>query len=257
MASKVEAQTPLQIPRILCLHGGGTNARIFRAQCRVLEAQLKGKFRLCYAEGPFPSQAGPDVVSVYGEWGPFKRWIRWMPGHPEIDDQTVVEQIKESVYAAMDEDNRRGATGEWVGLLGFSQGAKICASLLFSQQIRAEKWGRVNAGSNFRFAALLAGSAPIISFEPELFMTATFAKASDLSTLPSLDDEMIQRNECLLRLPTIHVHGMRDPGIVRHRNLLKCCAKDSVRVIEWDGDHRVPIKSKDVAALIEQMLIII
>lgn len=59
----------LHLPHILCLHGGGTNARIFRVQCRVLEAQLKNKFRLCYAEAPFASNAGPDVLSAYKNGG--------------------------------------------------------------------------------------------------------------------------------------------------------------------------------------------
>lgn len=55
----------LHLPRILCLHGGGTNAKIFHAQCRVLRAELKGIFRLCFAEAPFPSKPGP--VSESGD----------------------------------------------------------------------------------------------------------------------------------------------------------------------------------------------
>lgn len=55
----------LHFPRILCLHGGGTNARIFRMQCRVLERSLSRSFRLVYAEGLFPAQPGSDVIYVY------------------------------------------------------------------------------------------------------------------------------------------------------------------------------------------------
>jgi hypothetical protein len=65
----VEEENPeLGLPRILCLHGGGTNARIFRAQCCALINQLRHEFRLVFAQAPFNSEAGPDVLSVYSEW---------------------------------------------------------------------------------------------------------------------------------------------------------------------------------------------
>lgn len=128
----------LHLPRILCLHGGGTNARIFRAQRRVLERALRPTFRLCFAEAPFPSQAGPDVASVYKDFGPFRAWLSQSPEDPKRDVKQAAEQIGMSLRNAMDEDDRKGATGEWVALLGSSQGAKVYASLLFSQQLRAD-----------------------------------------------------------------------------------------------------------------------
>lgn len=228
--------TPLHLPRILCLHGGGTNARIFRAQCRVLEAQLKNKFRLCYAEAPFASNAGPDVLSAYEEWGPFKRWLRWLPSHPEIDAQTAIDEIEESLYAAMDEDDLKGATGEWVGLLGFSQGAKMCASLLYRQQMQMNG----NSWPQWRFAVLLAGRAPLVSLD--LFNA-------------DMPIDFYAGPENILTLPTIHVHGLQDPGLHLHRQLLEmCCAPESTRLIEWDGNHRVPIKTKDVNAIVQAIV---
>lgn len=240
----------LHLPRILCLHGGGTNVRIFRFQCRVLEAQLKSKFRLCYAEAPFPSQAGPDVLSVFKDFGPFKRWLHWLPEHPEIDAETAVRSIKESLNAAMREDDRKGATGEWVGLLGFSQGAKVCASLLFRQQVRAEKLPAHQVGSNYRFAVLLAARAPLVALDPELADTPALANPD------SLDKQSLERKQDVLRLPTIHVHGMRDPGLDQHKQLLQYCEKGSTRLIIWDGEHRVPIKGTDVANIVREMVAI-
>ena len=80
------------------------------------------------------------MVSVYKECGPFRRWLRSGPEHPEIDTETATRVIDESLHAAMKGDDNQGAMGEWVGLLGFSQGAKMCASLLFRQQKRTEKF---------------------------------------------------------------------------------------------------------------------
>lgn len=123
----------LSLPRILALHGGGTSARIFRAQCRVLETTLKPHFRFCYAQAPFLSQAGPDVHKVYNEFGPFRAWLRWSPDSIG-DEECVTEEILSAIDLAVQEDNAAGATGEFVAVLGFSQGAKIAASILKAVQ---------------------------------------------------------------------------------------------------------------------------
>ena len=248
----VSEDPTLHLPRILCLHGGGTNARIFRAQCRALEAKLKSNFRLCFADAPFLSQAGPDVVSVYRDYGPFRRWLRWRLDQPEIEAAAVVLEIDMFLAATLQADNEKGGTGSWVGLLGFSQGAKMCASLLFRQQARAEKLGRHCAGSAFRFAVLMAGRGPLVSLDPELVMTPSLVDAAHLGfqVLPDRN-----RTEHLLRLPTIHVHGLRDQGLLLHRQLREqYCEKGSTRLVEWNGTHRVPIGSEVVGTIVEEIL---
>ncbi|KAI9830051.1 MAG: hypothetical protein M1819_005881 [Sarea resinae] len=246
----------LHLPRILCLHGGGVNAQVFRTQSRALVAQLESKFRLCFTDAPFLSQPGPGVSVVYKDRAPFRRWLRWLPEHPEIDAKSAVDEIEKSLLAAMREDDRKGATGEWVALLGFSQGALLSASLLFRQQIRAEKLGKHRAKTNYRFAVLLAGRAPLVSLDPDLVMTPTMLDASEItvgfSNFPN--EHSFEEREHILRLPTIHVHGMRDQGLDLHRRLLEqYCEKGSTRLVEWDGDHRVPLKSKDVSAVAEEI----
>ena len=89
---KAESST-LHLPRILCLHGGGTNARIFRAQCRALITQLESEYRLVFAQAPFDSHAGPDVLSVYSQWGPFRRWLRWRAEDMLIRPKDAVSEI--------------------------------------------------------------------------------------------------------------------------------------------------------------------
>ncbi|ORY68205.1 serine hydrolase-domain-containing protein [Pseudomassariella vexata] len=248
-------QKTLHLPRILCLHGGGTNARIFRAQCRVLSRQLEPYFRLVYVEAPFDSQPGPDVVSVYADYGPFKRWLRWLPDHAELEDRAAVKDINNSIQAAMDEDDDIGATGEWVGLLGFSQGAKLAASLLFRQQKRVEKLGAKQAGSTWKFAVLLAGRAPLVSLDPDVFKSTMLSDPSQtgLAGPPDLMEAMSDGH--ILKLPTIHVHGLQDPGLHLHRELLEdYCSLESVTVLEWDGAHRVPLKGVDVNPLVDSIV---
>ena len=69
------AGAKLPRPRILYLHGGGTNSRILRISCRVLEAQLANQARLVYADAPYFGPPGPLVAGAFLEWGPFRTWL--------------------------------------------------------------------------------------------------------------------------------------------------------------------------------------
>jgi predicted esterase len=257
------ADPTLHLPRILCLHGGGTNSRIFRAQCRIIRRHLETSFRLVFPDAPYISEPGPDVTSVYADWGPFRSWMKPQPGaaanNPfstplsrvddvvmpihEIDAAEVIQAINTSLATAMQADDAAGATGEWCGLLGFSQGAKMAASLLLREQDRMELAGLTyqsilasNPEPRFRFAVLLAGRGPLVTLDQE--SQAFFGQ-----------EKLVQ--EPILRLPTVHVHGLLDEGIAMHRELQhRCCTKESTILVEWDGNHRVPIKAGDVALVV-------
>ncbi|KAF3358584.1 hypothetical protein VdG1_00144 [Verticillium dahliae VDG1] len=141
----------LPLPRILCLHGGGVNADIFAAQARALIARLAPYFRLVFVDGPFLCAAHEDIVAVYGELGPFRRWL----------PSTQFEGLPE------------GITGD----------------------------------------------------------------------------------AHVLKLPTVHVHGLRDPGLEMHRVMMKSyCEEGTTRLVEWNGGHRVPIKQADVDAVVGEIL---
>ena len=54
-------------------------------------------------------------------------------------------------------------------------------------------------------------------------------------------------SEHVLKLPTIHVHGLNDAGLHLHRRLRdQYCDPEGVTLVEWDGSHRVPLKKTDV-----------
>lgn len=262
--NKAESDGPsLELPRILCLHGGGTNARVFRAQCRSLISQLRSEFRLVFAEAPFPCEPGPDVATVYGTWGPFKRWLRWLPTHAEIDPELANKRIDQSLEEAIRIDNEQGGCGEWVGLLGFSQGAKVCASLLYRQQVRLEQLqlgrGQAANGSSgpttYRFGVLLAGRAPIVSLDTDIQIIRGLPDASQLTDFGWPGQRGPGNgNGITLTIPTIHVHGLQDPGLSHHIQLLEqFCDPNCRRLVQWDGGHRVPLKRDDVSAIAHEI----
>ncbi|KAL4978404.1 serine hydrolase FSH [Aspergillus desertorum] len=266
------------LPRILCLHGGGTNARIFTAQCRALRRQLADNYRLVFADAPFLTSPGPDVTSVYGEWGPFRSWVpipagvdisTWAAASASGRVDAAVEAIDECIAAAMEKDDRAGGTGDWVGLLGFSQGARVAASLLYRQQRQQRmglaSWGRdrkrgATVSTGYRFAVLFAGRGPLLDLG---FGSGSLSGSSStsVSAYASGSDSAAEEEEegddddghGLLGIPTIHVHGLRDPGLEMHRGLVRCCRPSSVRIVEWDGAHRVPITTKDVGAVVAEI----
>lgn len=247
----------LLLPRLLCLHGGGSNARIFQAQCRALRAELSPHFRFVFANAPYPSEPGPDVTSVYNSFGPFRRWLRSGPQDPYIPAREAVEDIGGALTMAMDESDRQGATGEWAGVIGFSQGAKMAASLFLRQQVHAQKSGNHGFApvSNFRFAVLMAGRPPLVSLDPHLLSDPALLDASQYASSQVPGFVAKCREEHVLRLPTIHVHGREDPGLNLHRALLEdCCCSKKARLVEWDGQHRVPIKTKDVLPMVDAIL---
>ena len=238
---------PLHLPRLLCLHGGGTNARIFRMQCRVLEKQLGHNFRLVYAQGPLTGvEPGPDVTSVYKDFGPFRGWLRDNRAPVVWTSRDIAAGIDAALALAMTADDAAGATGDWVGLLGFSQGAKVAASILYRQQ----RCG----GSSFRFAVLFAGRGPLVWLMPEIPLPPGLVDAATPSTLPAPAWLPQGSDEHILWLPTIHVHGLNDAGLDSHRDLLRdYCHPLQVTLLEWEGDHRMPIKSRDVEVIVQQI----
>jgi len=254
MASKKEDPT-LHLPRILCLHGGGVTAEAFRLQSRALIARLQSTFRLVFADGPFLCDPGPGIVPVYADYAPFRRWLRWLPEHKEIDAESAVEEIWYQLKLCMDEDDREGATGEWVGLLGFSQGAKVSASLLYEQQVREEKMGKGKAGTNWKFAVLLAGRAPLVSLSEDSAGCKALVDAAEISEGFEKVETDVWDGWRKLEIPTVHVHGLLDPGLHLHRRLKdQYCEPSSVTLVEWEGIHRVPIKSKDCQMIVDAIM---
>lgn len=247
----------LHLPRILCLHGGGVNAEAFRLQCRGLFRSLNGTFRLVFPDAPYLSPADPGVMPTYAHLQPFRRWLRWEIEQENPGPEAICGDIDRALHRAMINDNAMGATGDWAAIMGFSQGAKLGASLLLRQQLRAEKLGKDQAGSDFKFAILLAGRAPLVALDADLTDSLALADADELTTgaFAQVTGSFLQGSDHVLRLPTLHVHGKKDPGLANHRRLLTdFCKAGTTRLVEWDGDHRVVIQAADVAAVTDEIL---
>lgn len=144
--------------------------------------------------------------------------------------------------------------GEYVGVLGFSQGAKVACSLLLKQQLD-EAAGTVAADKEvlgkFRFGIILAGRAPLLALSEEMEEMKFLQSAGGLPDEADMD-AIFDAPECKLRLPTVHVHGLKDEGLSLHRRCVEdYCAAGTTTVVEWDGPHRIPLKKVDVDRVVD------
>lgn len=256
-------------PRILCLHGGGTNTIIFQYQARNLISKLKPHFRLVYANAPFLCDAGPNVLPLYRDHGPFRCWLPWKKAlasdndDDEPDKKAVIAAIEESLERAMRADH--AGTGPWVGLVGFSQGAKLSASLLLEQELRRDQRRQTpplssssspsSCYQDWKFAVLLHGIAPLVALSEQGEEQEGMQRADQILGLFSegfqFQEGKVSRP---VTVPTIHVHGLRDMGLPLSRKLLDVyCESGSATLIEWDGDHRVPVKTVDVQRIVNEV----
>ena len=197
------------------------------------------------------------MISTYANLRPFRRWLRLESEQPNPGHDAICRDIDRVLREAMLDDNALGATGDWVAIMGFSQGAKVAASLLLRQQLRTQKLGRDHAGFDFKFAVLLAGRAPLVNLDTDLAGSLALADADELTTgaFAQVPGSLQQGSDHILHLPTLHVHGKKDPGIAHHRRLLSdFCKAGTTRLVEWDGDHRVVIQAADVAAVANEII---
>lgn len=207
--------------------------------------------RFVYADGPFFAPSGPLLSGAFTDWGPFRAWLPPAlgigPGKGQgvenIDEDPtdaglVVEKIEQSLRTAMDADDQAGGMGQWVGILGFSQGAKIAASLLLRQQ---QKRCRSSLVPDFPFGVLIAGPAPLVSLAPY---------PEDAKTRP-----LPLSAEAIIRVPTLHVHSTNDCLIpTADEWLYQSCSSDARKLLVWEGDHFVPTRTKDVAAVVDMIV---
>ena len=240
----------LSKPRILCLHGGGSCAAVFDLQTRGITNRLKEEFRFVFPQAPFECRADDGIAQFYGELGPFARWLGWRPAeHPVIDGTVAANLIKETLTQGMAADP---GTGDWVGVMGFSQGTKIGASLLWAQ----EKLGPEKAGTAFRFAVLMNGMAPFIMLDWD-FVCPKECEADPGALTGWFTDfpaEPASEGDHILSIPTYHIIGKHDPAYVSMKaSKNKYCKPGTARLYEWDGGHRIPVKIPDVTKIVSEI----
>ncbi|KAI9367283.1 serine hydrolase FSH [Aspergillus egyptiacus] len=204
-------------PRIACFHGGGSSAAIYEIQCSFLTAPLAAEFRFEFFDGPFESGAGPGVLPAFAGFEPYRSWVE-APADDGLD----------RVWKMLEERAGEGeGEGEWVGVMGFSEGSRVAAGLLLDQQRREEMVQKGGSGSGsssrsirFRFGVMcMGGGAPM-----KVQIQGAETKPTDI-----------------IRIPTLHMHGLKDEFLALGRDQYKTYFEPSTaELFEVDYHHAMP-----------------
>lgn len=214
------------------------------------------------------------------------------------DDDIITSEMEYQLQGAMSADDAQGGTGEWVGLLGFSQGARVAGSILFDRQLKIEAAGlglrksqHVDllrnsmhsapaasvpgfAGGYWAFGILIAGQGPFLTLSEAGEMSGMTEAPGVLPNFKSspprspngsltLNGTNGMPNMHKLNLPTLHIHGLKDPMQASMRRWYDAqfekgkadtgdvggCAWGA-RLIEWSGNHRLPFRSMDMLPIV-------
>ncbi|KAI8934470.1 hypothetical protein NX059_009198 [Plenodomus lindquistii] len=124
--------------KILCLHGLGSSGAIFEAQIANLRRELDPSIELAFVDGPFECQRGPGIPEYHT--GPFFSFTtNYSPAHMAKAVEYLEKLIEEE--------------GPFDGIFGFSQGAALTLSYLYSQQVAGKSM-------HIKFACLFSTAAP-------------------------------------------------------------------------------------------------
>lgn len=164
-------------------------------------------------------------------------------------------------------DDQAGATGPWVGFLGFSEGGQISASLLYEKQRRSDAmtegipWkGHEGQGTHtklwgqdWRFAVVMAGRTPLLSFSPGT-KHLPLGKVSGPGPARRGAESRPPEDKVALYMPILSVYGLMDDEAASCSLFHKeCCLAANSHLVEWDGDHRVPFRDPDVLQVVTKM----
>lgn len=252
--------------RFLCLTGHGSNAEVSEAQLAPIRAQMDPAHELVFAPGAIECAPPPGVPSFYR--GPFFCYYT-------VPTPDGVRAAHELVHEFMEEH------GPFQGILGFSQGAALAASILLHHRKT-----QPHEPDLFDVAVFISASLPFdpdsdvqrpprrIWTEPETgrldlvdWDAPNFGPSQAAEVVGYLlpDDPntpLLQRyhpgiEETRIAIPTVHVQGAGDYFLPQLQAVADLCEKETRFVVLHEQGHNIPRDlefSKSAAATIESAI---
>ena len=214
----------MSLPDILCLHGSGVNATVFKFQTQVFRNLLSKTFDFVFLDAPFERAAGDGVLPFFDGCEPFFRW------KSKSDDNIFThEEVEPEVKKLIEKTLKMG--DDWVGILGFSQGGRLAAGLLAEQERREEETGE-GEGEGFKFGVFLMTPNPPMT---ELVY----------------EDSGIEK----IRVPSVNIVGKQDKWYELSKTMhAEYFEDESAKLVEFDIGHRLPNEPKDVLSIVREIL---
>ena len=172
------------------------------------------------------------MLPVFESCTPFYRWVsrRFKMGEGDsegtpVEEVEAVDGILESVM------NENGGVETFVGIIGFSQGARLVPGLLMRQLIEmrdleSSKW-------KFKFGVMIGGPFPPIAMS---------------ETVDVKDYELLKQ------IPTVHGWGRDDPVIQGAKQMAEMAENENSFVMDFAGGHHLPLKDDEARDLCDQIM---
>ncbi|KAJ5185392.1 Serine hydrolase FSH [Penicillium cf. griseofulvum] len=241
--------------KFLCLPGGYCSATALKTQlgpfCDALASNGNASF--LYTQGTTEVHVPPEFAGFFGP-PPNYTFIK-VDGpalvHTNMRDfpkrNTPEEAMKAATQAAGDPtfscitevmDRLVGildSEGDIDGVIGFSEGAQIAASLILEEQRREIELGRI---PRLKCAILFSGWPPV---HP---VSGKVVTADDYNEEP-------------ITIPTCHVVGASDPFLDGSMALYNMCDPDSADLFDHGAGHLIPRKkqtAEEIALVVREMI---
>jgi Serine hydrolase (FSH1) len=227
--------------QILCLHGMGSNAQIFKFQTRQFQLLLDPHFNFFFVDAPIPCEPGPEILPTFDGCGPFRRWT--CPGDRERQEKILID-----LHQLIDDAASRGQP--FAAVMGFSEGASVATGLMLDQQERwqrkfMERDGPLSLSPKFCYAVLLCGGTnpPFLPSDHDFFHPS-----SQINNINETDGDLeVQK----ISVPPVHVLGLSDSRLPDGQDLLKRFYDASTSsIFEWDGGHQLPTSTEELATVL-------
>ncbi|KAJ5682199.1 hypothetical protein N7462_005364 [Penicillium macrosclerotiorum] len=225
--------------KFLCLPGGFCTAKAFQTQLGPFCDALKST-----GDASFFFTQGTNRVHLPQEYGGFfgppphytflevdnpesiKFNLCDFPKRntPEASMRSALDMANQPTFSSIRAALERlidilDSEGDIEGIIGYSEGAKVAASLLMEEEKRRKATGRI---PRLKYAIFVCGWPPMDT------VTGAHLLIDDIA-----DDEIIN-------IPTCHVVGAADPFIDASMALYNMCDPDTADLFDHGGGHVVP-----------------
>lgn len=202
---------------------------------------------------------------VYEDSGPFWRWQCDMLAAEAFDiteDEVLAErdEVRETVLRMLRNTNV-GDGGEFVGVMAFSQGARVVTGLLlYIEKMRREGRLAKLGLPELKFAVINSATYPPLFLDSETESWVTGGKL--IETSPNASETALSAGETWLPpnkkakviIPTLHLHGSTDPWRPESEKMkVEFFTESESTIIEYTGGHQVPVREQDTSKIIIAM----
>jgi len=198
--------------RFLCLHGMGTNSRIFEAQTAAIRYLLGSEHTFEFIDGAVPTSMAPMIEPFVSSSDESLQYV-------DVSSRESCQKGLQDLDAYVTEE------GPFDGVMAFSQGAGLAASLIVHRAQQDVDQARLHPA--FDCAIFFSGGIPenprtLLSEEPRSWLQ--FEEYGEL-----------------IEIPTVHIWGRNDRIYPNFGPVLSRLCKGAEREeLVHDGGHEIP-----------------